>query len=111
MLSLAEHRGQVYTGGARGLGRWLCGGVQHQRPHFLHQRQEHPAADSRGPRGQRQRVRGTMRSFYPEETLTVKLRVWSGGGALAWMRLRDPCAEAIQHFAHIWSGTISTEKD
>lgn len=57
MLSLAELRGQVYTGGAGGLGRWLCGGVQHQRPHFLHQRQEHPAADSGGARGQLQRVR------------------------------------------------------
>lgn len=67
MLSLAELRGQVYTGGAGGLGRRLCGGVQHQRPHFLYQRKKHPAADSRGTNGQLQRVRSTtVRVFYYE---------------------------------------------
>lgn len=70
MLSSAELRGQMYTGGAGGLGGRLCGGVQHQRPHFLHQRQEHPAADSGDANGQLQRVRSTMRLFYSEVTLT-----------------------------------------
>lgn len=66
----------MYTGGAGGLGRRLRGGVQHQRPHFLHQRQEHPAADSRGARGQLQRVRGTMRLFYSEVSLTADRSRW-----------------------------------
>lgn len=45
----------MYPGGAGGLGRRLRGGVQHQRPHLLHQRQEHPAADSGISHGQLQR--------------------------------------------------------
>lgn len=69
VFSSAELRGQVYTGGAGGLGRRLRGGVQHQRPHFLHQRQEHPAADSGGTRGKLQRVRSnTIRVLFHEGT-------------------------------------------
>lgn len=53
--------GQVYNGGAGGLGGRLRGRLQHQRPHLLHRRRGHPAADSGGARGQLQRVRGSMR--------------------------------------------------
>lgn len=58
MFSSPELGGQVHTGGAGGLGGRLRGGLQHQRPHLLHQRQERAAADSRGAPGQPQRVSG-----------------------------------------------------
>lgn len=58
MLFLAELWGPVHPGGAHGLGGWVHGGLQHQRPRFFHQRQEPPAADSGGSCGTLQRVSG-----------------------------------------------------
>lgn len=56
--SRAELGGQVRPGGAAGLGRRLPGGLQHQRPRLLPQRQGRAAADPGGSRRQLQRVRG-----------------------------------------------------
>ena len=76
MLSSAELGDQVYPGGARELGRRLCGGIQHQRPHFLHQRQEHPAADSGGAHGKLQRVSGSTRRVFHGEVVQTVGRGW-----------------------------------